>query len=43
MDLIKDKIYKRLNPLNKNNNSKDKNTINTELKTESKRRDSENI
>ena len=43
MDLIKEKIYKKLSPLNKNSNSKDKNTFNVELKTESKRRDSENI
>ncbi len=41
MDLIKEKIYKKLNPLNKNTNNKDKNTFNTEMKTESKRKDSE--
>lgn len=41
MDLIKDKIYKKLNPLNKINNNKDRNTLNTEFKTESKRRESE--
>jgi hypothetical protein len=50
MDLIKDKIYKRLDPLNKNNNNKEKNTFNTEkntfnteIKAESKRRNTENI